>query len=79
VILKRSQRGIPRLITYQGRTQTAAKWAAESPLGLSADTIYQRIARRGWTVEEALKTPALPGGWGEMPKKRSQRTTGSSE
>lgn len=45
-----------RLLTYEGKTQTMAQWADE--LGFSYHTIVSRLCTYGWTVEEALSTPA---------------------
>jgi hypothetical protein len=44
-----------RLLTFQGRTQSIARWAAE--VGLKATTIRNRLDVRGWSVERALTTP----------------------
>lgn len=42
-------------ITYAGKTQTIREWANE--LNMPWPTLYDRINRNGWTVEEALCTP----------------------
>lgn len=47
------------LLTFQGRTQTLARWARE--VGLEPDTLCARISKMGWTTEKALTTP--PRGW----------------
>lgn len=52
-----------RLITFNGKTQCMTDWAAE--LKISRGTIFHRI-RRGWTVSDALTTPAVPS-----PRKKS--------
>ena len=39
------------VITFQGKTQTAAKWIEE--LNINPYTFYSRI-RKGWTVERAI-------------------------
>lgn len=44
-----------RELTYAGKTQTIREWAAE--LNMPWPTLYDRINRNGWTVEEALCTP----------------------
>lgn len=44
------------LLTYNGKTQTMRQWADE--LGLGYFTLAARLNRYGWTVEEALSTPA---------------------
>ena len=43
-----------RLVSFGGRTQCIADWAAET--GLNADTITIRL-RLGWPVEKALTQP----------------------
>lgn len=42
-------------ITYNGRTQTIKAWAAE--LNMPWPTLYDRINRNGWSVEEAMTIP----------------------
>jgi hypothetical protein len=42
-------------IAFGDREQVLADWAAET--GLSAQVIYRRIFRDGWSVEDALTTP----------------------
>jgi hypothetical protein len=42
-------------LTYAGKTQTIREWANE--LKMPWATLYDRINRNGWTVEEALCTP----------------------
>lgn len=44
-----------RLLTHDGRTQTAAQWADET--GINASRILQRIDRNKWAVSKALITP----------------------
>jgi hypothetical protein len=41
-----------RFFEFQGRKQTLADWADER--GLNRSTVYKRINRSGWTIEEAL-------------------------
>lgn len=48
-----------RMLTWRGKTQSAASWASE--LGLPAGTIYDRLGL-GWSVDEALGTPRLAKG-----------------
>ena len=43
-----------RLITYNGKTQTAAKWADE--VNISQKTLHSRL-RHGWSIEKALTSP----------------------
>ncbi len=43
-----------RLITYNGKTQTSAKWSKE--VGLTPSLVLKRI-KLGWTPEMALTTP----------------------
>lgn len=42
-------------LTYQGETKTIREWAAE--LEMPWPTLYDRVNRNGWTVEEAIETP----------------------
>lgn len=42
-------------LTYAGKTQTIREWANE--LNMPWATLYDRVNRNGWTVEEALCTP----------------------
>lgn len=42
-------------ITYNGKTQTIAQWSIECDIPY--DTLYSRIAKRGWNIERALTTP----------------------
>lgn len=42
------------LIQYDGRSQNICAWAKE--LGISANTLYGRIYKLGWTVEKAFTT-----------------------
>lgn len=44
-----------RELTYAGKTQTIREWANE--LNMPWPTLYDRVNRNGWTVEEALCTP----------------------
>ena len=45
----------PRMLTYKGVTKPMRQWASET--GVSRELIAYRL-RTGWTVEEALETPA---------------------
>jgi hypothetical protein len=47
---KRSSRNL----TFEGRTQTSAQWAAE--IGLSKSALHSRL-KSGWSVERALTEP----------------------
>lgn len=42
-------------LTYKGRTQTIKAWAAE--LNMPWPTLYDRVNRNGWSVEEAIEIP----------------------
>lgn len=42
------------LIEYDGKSQNICKWAEE--LGISANTLYGRIYKMGWSVERAFTT-----------------------
>lgn len=44
-----------RELTFEGRTQTIKEWAEE--LEMLWPTLYDRVNRNGWSVEEALTTP----------------------
>jgi hypothetical protein len=41
--------------TYKGETKALTDWA--SILGINRYTLYDRIEKRGWSVEKALETP----------------------
>lgn len=43
-------------IEYDGRSQNICAWAKE--LGISANTLYGRIYKMGWSVEKAFMTPS---------------------
>lgn len=45
-----------RYLTWNGQTKTAAEWAEIT--GMRSHLILSRIDRYGWTVEQALSTPA---------------------
>ena len=42
-------------LTYDGRTQSIREWANE--LEMPWPTLYDRVNRNGWTIEEALTIP----------------------
>ncbi len=42
-------------ITYSGKTMILKDWAKE--IGIDYHTLWQRIRKSGWTVEEAFETP----------------------
>lgn len=42
-------------LTFEGKTQSIRAWAEE--LEMPWPTLYDRVNRNGWTVEEALTTP----------------------
>lgn len=44
------------LIEFDGKSQNICKWGEE--LGISANTLYGRIYKMGWSVERAFTTPA---------------------
>ena len=48
------------LIEFDGKSQNICKWGEE--LGISANTLYGRIYKMGWSVERAFTTPARKGG-----------------
>ncbi len=39
-------------LTCHGRTQALATWAQE--VGMSYETLYSRVIRRGWRIDSAL-------------------------
>lgn len=43
------------LVTYNGKTQTAARWARE--LGMHPGTVITRLVTRGWPPERAFSQP----------------------
>ena len=43
-------------LEYDGRSQNICAWAKE--LGISANTLYGRIYKMGWSVEKAFTTPS---------------------
>lgn len=45
-----------RYIEFEGESHTIAEWAEIK--GINRLTLWDRIARRGWTVERSLNTPA---------------------
>ena len=42
-------------LTYQGQTKTIRQWAEE--IGMPWPTLYDRVNRNGWTVEDAIEIP----------------------
>lgn len=42
-------------ITYKGVTKSIKDWADE--IGMPRPTLYDRINRNGWSIEEAIETP----------------------
>lgn len=42
-------------LTYNGQTKSIREWAKE--LDMPWATLYDRVNRNGWTVEEAIETP----------------------
>ena len=42
-------------LTYKGETKSIKEWAAE--IEMPWPTLYDRVNRNGWTVEEAIETP----------------------
>lgn len=47
-----------RMVTFEGRTQTIAQWAAE--LGLDYFMLYQRLTKLGWPPEVAFTAEVMP-------------------
>ena len=50
----RNKRNWVRLLTHKGRTQHLVDWAKE--LGIGAPALHARIAKYGWTLEQALSS-----------------------
>lgn len=42
-------------LTYKGKTKSIREWAAE--LEMPWPTLYDRVNRNGWSVEDAIETP----------------------
>ena len=66
-----SNRRTRRLLTFRGKAQNLAAWARE--LGMVRLTIHDRL-KRGWTVEEALGTPASLNNKRRPSKERSHKS-----
>lgn len=47
--------------TYKGETKALTDWA--SLYGINRYTLYDRIEKRGWSVEKALETPVGTKKW----------------
>lgn len=43
-------------LEFEGRSQNICAWAKE--LGISANTLYGRIYKMGWSIEKAFTTPS---------------------
>ena len=43
------------IITYKGETKTIREWA--KVLDMPWATLYDRVNRNGWSVEEAIEIP----------------------
>lgn len=52
---KGSKPGRGAQLEFDGRSQNICAWAKE--LGISANTLYGRIYRMGWSIEKAFTTP----------------------
>lgn len=46
-------------LEYNGKSQNICKWGEE--LGISANTLYGRIYKMGWSIEKAFTTPTKKG------------------
>ena len=42
-------------LTYKGETKSIKEWAAE--INMPWPTLYDRVNRNGWPVDEAIETP----------------------
>lgn len=43
--------------TYMGETKPLTEWA--DMFGIHRSTLYDRVTKRGWSVEKAVKTPTI--------------------
>jgi hypothetical protein len=50
-----NNRRITAFITYKGVTKSRSEW--EDQLEMKRHTLYDRINRRGWSIEKAIETP----------------------
>lgn len=57
-----------RLITWNGKTQSIRDWAQEYNIGTRR--LWERVIRRGWTMERALNTPCPKGFESELKERR---------
>lgn len=46
---------VERTYTHEGQTKTLREWADH--LGMGYNTLYQRVAQKGWTIADALARP----------------------
>ena len=51
---KKTRPGKGAQLEYKGKSQNICAWAKE--LGISANTLYGRIYKMGWTIEKAFET-----------------------
>lgn len=66
---QQSNRSNNHIITFQGRTQSAAEWARET--GINSGTIVSRINKYKWSAEDALTIkPKAGGGYYEHNQRR---------
>ena len=60
-----------KMVTLNGKTQSHSAWARE--MGLAVGQITARI-KSGWSVEEAILTPSIPGQKRHMSVQRDYST-----
>ena len=56
----RTTRNNKKFYTFRGKTKTLPKWADE--LGISYNTLRERVYQHRWSVERAFTTPVMKGG-----------------
>lgn len=61
-----------RLITWNGKTQSIRDWAFEYNIGTRR--LWERVVKRGWTMERALNTPCPKGFEQELKERRKERS-----
>lgn len=62
---------VARMVTLEGKTQTISAWSREK--GLAIGQVHGRL-KAGWTLEEAILTPSVPGQKRHMTVQRDYST-----
>jgi hypothetical protein len=60
-----------RLITWNNKTQSIRDWAFEYNIGTRR--LWERVVKRGWTMERALNTPCPKGFDQELKERRKEK------